>query len=106
MTPVQSASPLAHEHEKELTQLREANASLTAQCAQLDQANQAWLQYQQTQLDTFRNTFQNYLPIDDVSSLDQAAQQVLDQINKEKEDFTRRYHDLEQLNDELRHGKS
>ncbi len=106
MTPVQSASPLINEHEQELQQLRDNLALLTSQCAQLDQANHAWQLYQQTQFETFKNTIQHYLPIDETSSLDQAAQQIIDQIIKERQDFTQQYHSLEKINDDLRTGNS
>jgi hypothetical protein len=102
VTPVQSASPLINEHEQELQQLRDNLALLTSQCAQLDQANHAWQLYQQTQFETFKNTIQHYLPIDETSSLDQAAQQIIDQIIKERQDFTQQYHSLEKINDDLR----
>ena len=104
MTPVQSASPIINEHEQELQQLRDNVALLTNQCTQLDEANRAWQLYQQTQLDNFRNTIQNYLPIDETSSLDLVAQQIVNQITKEREDFTQRYHTLEKFNNDLRSG--
>ncbi|CAF1445487.1 unnamed protein product, partial [Rotaria sordida] len=101
-TSSQSPSPLINEHEQELQQLRDNVTLLTNQCAQLDEANRAWQQYQQTQLDTFKNIFQHYLPIDETFTLNQAAQQILQQITKEKEDFNERYQTLEKLNDDLR----
>jgi exonuclease VII small subunit len=104
VTPVQSASPIINEHEQELQQLRHSVALLTNQCTQLDEANRAWQLYQQTQLDNFRNTIQNYLPIDETSSLDLVAQQIVNQITKEREDFTQRYHTLEQFNNDLQSG--
>jgi len=106
VTPVQSASPLINEHEQELQQLRQNLTLLTNQCAQLDEANRAWQLYQQTQLDHFRNTIQDYLPMDDNLSLEQAAQQIVDQIIKERTDFTEQYHALEKANDDLRSGNS
>jgi exonuclease VII small subunit len=105
VTPVQSASPVINEHEQELQELRQNVTALTNQCAQLDEANRAWQQYQLIQLDNFRNTIQNYLPIDDDLSLEQAAQQIINQIIKEREDFTEQYRALEKVNDDLRSGK-
>ncbi|CAF1445601.1 unnamed protein product, partial [Rotaria sp. Silwood1] len=102
LTSSPSPSPLINEHEQELQQLRENVASLTNQCVQLNEANQAWLQYQQTQFDTFRNTLHPYLPIDETFTLDQAAQQILHQIIEERQDFTQRYQALEKVNDDLR----
>ena len=49
---------------------------------------------------------QHHLPIDHTSSFEQAAQQILEQITKEREDFTQQYLALEKLNDELRTGIS
>ncbi|CAF4748510.1 unnamed protein product, partial [Rotaria sp. Silwood2] len=66
-----SPSPLINEHEQELEQLRETVTLLTSQCAQLNVANQAWIQYQQTQLDTFKNTLLDCLPIDECFTFDQ-----------------------------------
>ena len=105
MTPVQSASPIVNEHDHELQQLRDNVALLTNQCTQLDEANRAWQLYQQTQLDNFRNTIHNSFPIDATSSLDQLAQQIVNQIIKEREDFTQRYHTLEQFNNNLQSGR-
>jgi len=104
VTPVQSASPLSNEHEQELQQLRENVTTLTNQCAQLDQANRAWQLFQQTQLDNFRNTIHDYFSIDENLSLEQTAQQIVNQISKEREDFTRQYYALEKVNDDLRSG--
>jgi chromosome segregation ATPase len=105
VTPVQSASPTINEHEQELQQLRQNIASLTNQCTQLDEANRAWQLYQQTQLDNFTNTIHNYLPIDQTSSLDQVAQQIVNHISNEREDFTQRYHSLEKVNNDLQSSK-
>jgi exonuclease VII small subunit len=106
VTPVQSASPLINEHEQELQQLRESVALLTNQCAQLNEANRAWLQYQQTQLDNFREKIQDYLPMEENSSLEHAAQQIVDQITRERQDYTAQYQALERTNHDLRSGNS
>ena len=42
--------------------------------------------------------------MDETLTLDQAAQQIVDQINKEREDFTEQYQTLEKVNDDLRSG--
>jgi hypothetical protein len=89
---------------EELRQLRENVVTLTGQCAQLDEANRAWRVYHQTQVDTFRNTVHDYVLIDESSTLDQAAQQIINQIVKEREDFNERYAELEKTNDELQSG--
>lgn len=92
------------EERKELQELREQVTFLTNQCVQLDTANQAWQQYQQSQMDNFRSTFQTYLPIDENLSFDQTIQQVFDQITKEREDFNDRCQALEKINEDLRQG--
>ena len=104
MIPVQSASPLINEHEQELQQLRENVTLLTNQCAQLDQANRAWQQYQQTQLNNFQTKLHDYLPVDESTSFDEIAQQIADQITKEREEFIERYAELEKVNEDLRSG--
>ena len=76
-------------------------AILTAQRAQLDQANRAWQQYQQTQLDNFRSKLVDYLPIDEHTSFDEIAQQIVDQITEERKDFTKQYQEILQENELL-----
>jgi hypothetical protein len=89
---------------EEVQQLRENIAALSAQCAQLDEANHAWRLYQQTQLDNFKTKLHDYLPLDENASFDDIAQQVVDQMTKEREDFIGRYRELEKVNDDLRSG--
>ena len=74
-------------------ELRQNLAVLTAQCAQLDEANRAWQQYQQTQLENFRNKLQDYLSFDENISFDQIAQLIIDQIDKERKDFNEKQAD-------------
>ncbi|CAF4949422.1 unnamed protein product, partial [Rotaria sp. Silwood1] len=100
--PIHTSSTDVEEERKELEKLRDNIAHLTNQCAQLNEANRAWLQYQQTQFDTFRNTLYPYLPIDETFTLDQAAQQILHQTMKERQDFTQRYEALEKVHDDFR----
>jgi hypothetical protein len=83
-------------------ELRENFAILTAQYAQLDEANRAWQLFQQTQLDSFRNKLHDYLPLDQNASFDDIVQQITDQLIKEREEFTERYAELEKANDNLR----
>ncbi len=78
--------------------------TLTAQCAQLDAANRGWQQYQQTQADNFRTKLQDYVPVDDNASFDEIAQQLVDQIVREREDVNARFQAIEKANDELRSG--
>jgi hypothetical protein len=91
---------------KELQQLRESVARLTNQCARLDEANRGWQQYQRTQSDNFRTKLHDYLPMDENTPLDQIAQQIVDQIAKEREDFNERFQAIEKENDDLRSGSS
>jgi hypothetical protein len=91
---------------KELQQLRESVARLTHQCAQLDEANRGWQQYQRTQSDNFRTKLHDYLLMDENTPLDQIAQQIVDQIAKEREDFNERFQAIEKENDDLRSGSS
>ena len=65
---------------EEIEQLRENVASLTAQCAQLDEANRAWQSFQQTQADNFRSKLQEYLPIDEDTSFDQIPELIIEQL--------------------------
>ena len=70
---------------EEIEQLRENVASLTAQCAQLDEANRAWQSFQQTQADNFRSKLQEYVPIDEDTSFDQIPELIINQLTKERE---------------------
>ena len=63
--------------------MQENVASLTAQCAQLDQANRAWQSYQQAQADNFRSKLQEYLPIDEDTSFDQIPELIIEQLQKQ-----------------------
>ena len=89
---------------EEVRQLRESVTILTAQCAQLDEANRAWQQYHQTQLDSFRNKLVDQLSIDENTSLDEIAQQIIDQMNKEREDSKEPHQEIEKTNEALRSG--
>ncbi len=100
-----SANDDVERQAEEVQQLRESVATLTAQCSQLDEANRAWRLYQQTQADNFRTKLHDYLPIDENASFDDIAQQIVDQMTKEREDFTERYKEVEKVNGDLRSGK-
>ncbi len=77
---------------------------LTTQCAQLNEANQAWQQFHQTQMNSFQNKLHDYFAIDENTSFDEIAQEIEDQITKEREDFNDRYQTLERENNDLRSG--
>jgi len=53
-------------------------------------------------LDNFKTKLHDYLPIDEKTSFDDIAQQIVDQITKEREDFNEKYAELEKANDDLR----
>ena len=102
--PIHTSSSSAERDAEELRQLRENFATLTAQYAQLDEANRAWQLYHQTQLETFKNKLRDYLPVNENVSFDDIAQQVVDQITTERKDSSERYAELEQGNSDLRSG--
>ena len=102
--PIQTSAPNAPQDSEEVRLLRENITSLTAQCAQLDEANHAWQLYQQTQLDNLRNKLMHHIPIEENMSLDEMVQQLADQITKEREDFHGRLQTVERANDQLRSG--
>ena len=77
ITPVQSSSSPNIEEENELQQLRANLSNLTAQCSQLNEANLAWQQFHQNQIELFRNKLQDSVLLDENSTLEQIAQQIL-----------------------------
>jgi hypothetical protein len=64
--------------------------------------NRAWKQYQQTQVDILRNQLEQCLSIDYDGSVDEIAQQIVDQVTKEREDARQKYDALERTNNDLR----
>ena len=62
--------------------MRESVAALTIQCGQLNEANYAWQQFHQSQLAAFQTTLQGWLPLENVSSLDQIAQVIIAQLSR------------------------
>ncbi len=83
-TPVQSApSPnIEGGEEEEIQQLRTNLSILTAQCTQLNEANLAWQQFHQNQLEIFRNKLQDWILLDENSTLEQIAQQIVIQFDQ------------------------
>ncbi len=88
----------------EVRELRENFALLTFQYGQLNEANRAWQEFHQTQLDNFRSKVQDCIQTDVDVSFDQIAQQIVDQITKEREDFAVKYQILEKANTDLQSG--
>ncbi len=104
--PIHTSGTNVEQETEEIRQLRDNVVALTARCAQLDEANRSWQQYQQTQSDNFRAKLADYLPIDENTPFDQIAQQIIDHIVKEKEEFNERFQAIEKANDDLRLGSS
>lgn len=105
--PIQNVNFDVKQYEDELHHLREDLAALTTQCGQLDEANRAWQQYHQTQLDSFRDRLQNSLPIENNLSLDDIAQNIvahLDQQQNEYENLMQQLQNSEKHNHDLRSG--
>jgi len=55
-------------------------------------------------LDNFKAKLHDYLPIDGNTSFDEIAEQIVDQVSKERADFSERYAELEKSNDDPRSG--
>ncbi|CAF5118178.1 unnamed protein product, partial [Rotaria sp. Silwood1] len=86
ITPIQSTySPNI---EEELRQLRTDLTASSAHCLQLEEANRAWQQFHQNQLELFRHKLQDSIPLDDNFTLEQIAQQIfihLQQLQNNKD---------------------
>ncbi|CAF4970011.1 unnamed protein product [Rotaria sp. Silwood1] len=93
---VQSASSFIDKDIEELRQL------LNNKCTELDEVNHAWKQFQQDQIQNFRNQLHDYFTIDENLSFDQIPQLIIDQITKDRDDFNQQYEILQKTNDELR----
>ncbi len=82
---------------------------MTAQCAQLDEANRAWQLYHQSELDKFRDKLQNSLPIENNLSLDDIAEHIsahLDQLQNQRESLVQQLQTSEKLIKDIRSGES
>lgn len=102
--PIHTSSANIQQDVERIRQLEENVTALTIQCAQLDQANRAWQQFQQAQLDTIRTKLQDYFPIEENTSADEIAQLIANQVAQEREDFNNKYQTLEKVNNDLRFG--
>jgi molecular chaperone GrpE (heat shock protein) len=102
--PLQSSASNSEQETEEVRQLRENFAVLTSQYAQLTEANRAWQEFHQSQLDNFRRKVQECVQISDDFSFDQLAQDIVDQILKERDDFAQLYQALEKANNDLQSG--
>ncbi|CAF0953552.1 unnamed protein product [Adineta ricciae] len=92
---VQSAPSTTDDPEEELRLLRDNISTLTAQCAQLDEANRAWPIYHQTQLQNFQNELQQILPLSENVPFDQLPPFIRQQIDQEKQHLQQLYDDLQ-----------
>jgi len=82
--------------QKTTGELQQTLELLTNQCSQLEQANQAWQDYQQNQLEYFRNQFQTIVPIDDAQH---SFEEILQSISNYIRQLTSTKH-----NDQLAHS--
>jgi hypothetical protein len=55
-------------------------------------------------LDNFQTKLQDYFAVDGNTSFDEIAQQIADQVTREREDFNEKYQALERANNDLRSG--
>lgn len=90
--------------DEEVRQLRESVALLTTQCAQLGEANRAWQEYQQAQVEGFRSKLQDYVLIDENTSFENVPELIMEKISKERSELNERYQALEEENLNLRSG--
>ncbi|CAF4075815.1 unnamed protein product, partial [Rotaria sp. Silwood1] len=67
---------------EEIEQLKTNLALVTNQCAQLNEANRAWQQYHQNQLELFHNKLQDLIPLNENSTLEQIAHQISIYLNQ------------------------
>lgn len=85
MSPVQSTASSSSNIERENDELEQLRANLltqSRQCAQLEEANRAWQQYHQSQLDIFRQALKDWIQCDDQSTLEQIAQHIIIRLNQ------------------------
>jgi hypothetical protein len=57
-------------------------STLTNEYVQLQEANRAWEQYHQTQLEQCRQLLSNVMTFDEFTSMEQMAQQILHQFER------------------------
>jgi hypothetical protein len=62
--------------------------------------------WEETPVDILRDQLEDCLSIDYNVSLAEIAQQIVDQITKERKDFNRHYQAIEKANEDLRSGSS
>jgi len=52
-------------------------------------------------LDNFQSKLHDYFAVDENTSFDEMAQQIADQVTREREDFSEKYQALERANNDL-----
>jgi hypothetical protein len=52
-------------------------------------------------LDNFQSKLHDYFAVDGNTSFDEIAEQLVDQVSKEREDFSEKYQALERANNDL-----
>ncbi|CAF3466351.1 unnamed protein product [Rotaria sp. Silwood2] len=67
---------------QEIEQLRNDLAITTTKCTQFDEANRAWQQYYQNQLELFHEKLQDWISLDANASLEQIAHQIAMYLNQ------------------------
>lgn len=102
--PIHSSGIDVDQNAAEVEQLRESVASLTAQCAQLDEANRAWQLYHQTQADIFRTQLQEHLAIDESTPFDRIPDVIIDQMIRDRDAGDEKYRLSEKANNDFRSG--
>jgi hypothetical protein len=103
------ATPTNNDIKRSENELQQNLAVLTSQCAQLNEANRAWQQFHQTQLDNFRNKLQNSLPIDNTFSFDEIAQLISDHIHQlvnQRDTLIQNLNTTEKLYSDRQNGKT
>ena len=89
--------------------MQERLVTLADQCTQLNEANRAWQQFQQTELEHFRNKLQDCLPIENEFSFDEIAQFILDyfnEMNSERNTLVQKLNLTEMINYDLQTSES
>ncbi|CAF1529407.1 unnamed protein product, partial [Rotaria sordida] len=77
---VQSSNVI--EENEEIQQLKNNLATLTIQCTELDEANRAWQQYYQNQIELFHDKLQDWIPLDMNLTLEQIIHQIISYLNQ------------------------
>lgn len=68
--------------DQEFEQLKRDFMILQTQMSQLEEANRAWGIYHQNQLNLFRELLDGWIPIDESFTLEQAAQQIIQELEQ------------------------